>query len=74
MVQIREYRNLIKLCVIIVAVGGINWLVTGIRSNVNDNEEVSDLLNLIKMPQFVSNIIYYIVFVCSMLVLYAALK
>ena len=53
----------------IVFVGGVNWLVTGIRSMQEDNTPVDDLLELIGIPQEVSNVIYFVVFACSLAML-----
>ena len=54
---------------VVLLIGGVNWLVTGIRSAQDGNEEVKDLLNLVNIPQEVSNVVYYLVFVVSVLVL-----
>jgi uncharacterized membrane protein YuzA (DUF378 family) len=58
-------RQLYVLCLVVAFIGGVNWLVTGIRSMMQDNTEVEDLLSLLYLPQVVSNIIYFLVFVCS---------
>jgi len=62
-------RQLYVFCLIVAFVGGLNWLVTGIRSMMEDNETVDDLLQLMMMPQQVSNIVYFLVFICSTLLL-----
>jgi len=53
----------------ILLIGGINWLVTAIRSLKDSNDEVKDLLNLIGLPQIISNLFYIYVFICSIIVL-----
>ena len=51
----------------IVFVGGVNWLVTGIRSmNDGSHPQVEDLLELMGLPQEASNIIYFVVFAASL--------
>jgi hypothetical protein len=51
----------------VLLLGGVNWLVTAIRSWQNDND-VEDLFELINVPQNVSNVLYCVVFVVSLLV------
>ena len=58
-------KNLYAFCLVIALIGGLNWLVTGIRSMMNDNERVDDLLEYTKLPQLGSNIVYFLVFLCS---------
>jgi len=59
----------------LVLIGGINWLVTGVRSLMNESDpQVDDLLELIKLPQEVSNIIYIVVFVATLIVMVPFLK
>ena len=52
----------------IVFVGGVNWLVTGIRS-MQDDTRIDDLLELIGLPQEASNVIYFVVFAASLVML-----
>ena len=52
----------------IVFVGGVNWLVTGIRS-MQDDTQIDDLLELIGLPQEASNVIYFVVFAASLVML-----
>jgi uncharacterized membrane protein YuzA (DUF378 family) len=61
---------LVIVCLVVVLVGGINWLVTGIRSVMNNNQPVDDLLEMLPeccWNQMASNIVYYVVFICSVL-------
>lgn len=47
-------------------VGGINWLMTAINSW-NNNEPTFDLLqHQFKMPIHVANVVYIVVFVCTL--------
>jgi len=63
------------LCLFLVLVGGINWLVTAIRSLSDDSDpQVYDLLELIKLPQGVSNVVYIIVFVSTLVVMFPFVK
>lgn len=55
---------------IIIFLGGLNWLVTAIRSFQSHNTDVEDLFELINLPQVVSNILYCVVFVVSLFVSY----
>lgn len=57
----------------VVFIGGLNWLVTAIRS-MNSGIVVPDLLNLVRLPQKYSNYIYIVVFLCSLLMLIWALN
>jgi len=51
-------------------IGGVNWLVTGINSFKNDNEATNDLLqNQLNISAEISNIIYFIVFACNLLLI-----
>lgn len=67
-------RNLYLVCLVVVIIGGINWLVTGIRSMMADNERVDDLLEYTMLPQLGSNIIYFLVFLCTLVVAYPAFE
>lgn len=58
---------LVVLMALVLLLGGVNWLVTAIRSWQNDND-VEDLFELINLPQNVSNVLYCVVFVVSLLV------
>jgi uncharacterized membrane protein YidH (DUF202 family) len=60
----------VKFLAFIIFLGGLNWLVTAIRSFQHNNQDVDDLFELINVPQVISNIIYCIVFVVSLIVLY----
>ena len=53
----------------IVFIGGVNWLVTGIRSMQDGNNKIDDLLELIGLPQEASNVIYFVVFAASLVML-----
>ena len=53
----------------IVFVGGVNWLVTGIRSMQDGNNKIDDLLELFGLPQEASNVIYFVVFAASLVML-----
>lgn len=51
----------------VVFVGGLNWLITGIRSMEQGNIEVEDGFHLIPgFPQEVSNILYFVVFAATL--------
>lgn len=60
-------KMLVVLMALVLLLGGVNWLVTAIRSWQNDND-VEDLFELINAPQNVSNVLYCVVFVVSLLV------
>lgn len=62
-------RQLYVFCLVVAFVGGVNWLVTGIRSMMQENADVEDLLDLMMLPQVVSNIVYFLVFLCSTILL-----
>lgn len=64
-------KNLYVFCLVVAFVGGVNWLVTGIRSMAEDNDEVKDLLNYVVTDkhQVISNIIYFVVFLCTAVLL-----
>jgi len=63
-----EYIALL-LVSLISLIGGINWLITAINSWANNNEETPDLLQKnMKFPVGLSNVIYIVVFVCTLLV------
>ena len=48
-------------------VGGINWLVTAINSWNDGGEQTPDLIQLqIGLPVDVANVIYIVVFVCTL--------
>lgn len=48
-------------------VGGINWLMTAINSWNNDSESTLDLLQeQFKIPVDISNVIYTVVFACTL--------
>ena len=50
-------------------IGGVNWLITAINSWANDNEETPDLLqHNLNLSTGFSNVIYVVVFVCTLLV------
>lgn len=50
-------------------IGGVNWLITAINSWTNDNEETPDLLqHNMNLSVGLSNVIYVVVFVCTLLV------
>lgn len=50
-------------------IGGINWLITALNSWANDNEETPDLLqHNLNLSVGLSNIIYVVVFGCTVLV------
>lgn len=53
---------------IIIFLGGLNWLVTAIRSIHYHNQDVDDLFELMTIPQWVSNVVYIIVFIVSLIV------
>lgn len=57
----------------VVFIGGLNWLVTAIRS-MNSGIVVPDLLNLVRLPQKYSNYIYIVVFLCSLFMLIWAIN
>lgn len=61
---------LVYLMALVLFLGGLNWLVTAIRSFQNHNQDVDDLFELINLPQVVSNILYCVVFVVSLFVSY----
>ena len=47
-------------------VGGLNWLMTAVNSW-NENEPTFDLLqHQLKMPLHVANVVYIVVFVCTL--------
>ena len=53
---------------IVSLIGGVNWLVTAINSWTNNNEETPDLLQQnLNLSTGVSNVIYIVVFVCTLL-------
>lgn len=65
-----KYNMVIIILAFIALVGGINWLVTAINSWSNDSEPTDDLLQKnLNIPVDVSNVIYVLVFICT-LVLY----
>ena len=65
-----KYNIIVKILAFIALVGGINWLVTAINSWSNDSEPTYDLLQKnLNIPVDVSNVIYILVFICT-LVLY----
>lgn len=48
-------------------VGGINWLLTAINSWTENSEATVDLLqHQFKMPVDIANVIYIIVFICTL--------
>ena len=48
-------------------VGGLNWLMTAINSWNDDSRNTEDLLqHQFKMPVDVANVIYIIVFICTL--------
>lgn len=53
---------------IIIFLGGLNWLVTAIRSIQHHNQDVDDLFELMTIPQCCSNGLYIIVFIVSLIV------
>ena len=57
----------------VVFIGGLNWLVTAIRS-MNSGIVVPDLLNLVRLPQKYSNYVYIAVFLCSLFMLIWAIN
>ena len=57
----------------VVFIGGLNWLVTAIRS-MNSGIVVPDLLNLVRLPQKYSNYVYITVFLCSLFMLIWAIN
>lgn len=63
-------QALVYLMALVLFLGGLNWLVTAIRSFQNHNQDVDDLFELINLPQVVSNILYCVVFVVSLFVSY----
>ena len=57
------------VCLLLVFVGGVNWLITGIRSMEQGNIEVEDGFNLIPgFPPEVSNILYFVVFAATLVI------
>ena len=63
-------QALVYLMALVLFLGGLNWLVTAIRSFQSHNTDVEDLFELINLPQVVSNILYCVVFVVSLFVSY----
>ena len=63
-------QALVYLMALVLFLGGLNWLVTAIRSFQSNNTDVEDLFELINLPQVVSNILYCVVFVVSLFVSY----
>jgi hypothetical protein len=63
-------QALVYLMALVLFLGGLNWLVTAIRSFQHSNQDVDDLFELINLPQVVSNILYCVVFVVSLFVSY----
>jgi uncharacterized membrane protein YuzA (DUF378 family) len=54
-------------CIVIMIIGSVNWLTTGIRNIQDDTETDNDLLSLIQIPPDVNNWIYISVGVASIL-------
>ena len=62
-----NYPKLVLFLAFIALVGGINWLVTAINSWSNNSEPTVDLLQKnLNIPVDVSNVIYVVVFVCTL--------
>lgn len=60
--------NLVIIILVIVSfIGGLNWLVTAIR-NMSESEETYDIFNG-WLDQKFANIIYILVFICSLVLL-----
>lgn len=60
--------NLVIITLVIVSfIGGLNWLVTAIR-NMSESEETYDIFNG-WLDQKFANIIYILVFICSLVLL-----
>ncbi len=58
-------------CLIVVLVGGTNWLVTAINSWENDDESVPDLLQTqVGLSSSISNWIYLVVFICTIVLVF----
>jgi len=62
----------ISFCLIVILIGGANWLTTGIK-NIQDDTETNDLLDLIGLPQDANNWIYIVVGVVTILISLALL-
>ena len=58
---------IIIFCLVVILIGGANWLTTGIK-NIQDNSETNDLLDLIGLPQDVNNWIYIVVGVVTIII------
>ncbi len=63
------FYGILVFCALVSLVGGINWLVTAINSW-NENESTVDLLqHQLSIPMDVANVIYIVVFVCTLVLL-----
>jgi uncharacterized membrane protein YuzA (DUF378 family) len=66
-------RILYYLVALIVLVGGVNWLMTGINNmDAKKETDIPDLLDTLGLHQDVSNWVYIIVFVCTILFVLAS--
>ena len=59
------------VCLSIVVIGGLNWIVTAYRT---DDKPVPDLLNLLGLKQNISNIVYWIIGIVSVITLLWAIQ
>jgi len=57
----------IIFCLLVILIGGANWLTTGIK-NIQDNTETNDLLALIGLHQDANNWIYIVVGVVTIII------
>lgn len=57
----------IIICLIVMIIGSLNWLTTGIRNLTEDTETDNDLLSLIGIPPEVNNYIYIVVGAASII-------
>ena len=59
------------VCLTILVIGGLNWIITACRTG---DKSVPDLLNLFGLKQNISNIIYWIVGIVSIITLVWAIQ
>jgi len=66
-------KILYYLVALIVLVGGVNWLMTGINNmDAKKETDIPDLLDTLGLNQDVSNWIYIVVFACTLLFVLAS--